>query len=250
MTTDPGHASQISPPPIPRGHSDVLRTKIELTCGDLGRALAELWRHPHPADRFPRFLVLLHQIMRASVPLMEEALHAARERMGRDPTAPLLASYLTTHIEEEADHDIWTLEDLKAAGFDPDAARAQAPTPELAAMVGAQYYWIRHHHPLALLGYIAILEGNPPAPAHIDGLQARSGLPECAFRTYRLHGGLDPAHRKELWRTLDALPLSGDLAALISISALHTARTLAACLDGLDAVALPPPLPVRRPTHD
>ena len=54
-------------------------------------------------------------------------------------------SYLGTHLEEEASHDIWTLEDLEAAGFDADAAAAQMPSPDLAAMVGAQYYWIRHH---------------------------------------------------------------------------------------------------------
>lgn len=227
------------PHSIQLSHSEVLRTKIQLTCGELGRALGDLWRHPDAADRYPRFLVLLHQIMRASVPLMQVALDGARERVGKDPTAPLLASYLSSHIEEEAHHDLWTLEDLESVGFEADAVRIQVPSPELASMVGAQYYWIQHHHPLALLGYIAILEGNPPAPAHIDRLMKRSGLPESAFRTYRLHGELDPSHREELWSTLDAMDLTSDLASLISISATHTGRSLAACLDGLDAVALP-----------
>jgi hypothetical protein len=221
-------------------NSAVLQTKIELTCGDLGRALGDLWRHPDPADRFPRFLILLHQIMRASVPLMEEAVGVARARIGKDPMAAPLLRYLSTHLEEEANHDLWTLEDLEAAGFDAAAAEAQMPSPDLAAMVGAQYYWIRHHHPLALLGYIAILEGNPPAAAHIDRIRSTSGLPEGAFRTYRLHGSLDPQHREELWHTLDAMPLGRDHAALIALSAFHTARTLAVCLDHLDAVALPP----------
>jgi len=235
----PPYSTTHSPIPSIRSNSKILRTKIELTCGDLGRALAALWQHPDPADRFPRFLVLLHQIMRASVPLMEEALLVGRERIGFDPTAAPLVAYLTTHLEEEVDHDIWTLEDLQAAGFDASVVWEQMPTPNLAAMVGAQYYWIRHHHPLALLGYIAILEGNPPSDSHINWLQRNSGLPEGTFRTYRLHGNLDPGHQQELWDMIDTLPLSSEQAALLALSAFHTARSLAACLDGLDAIALP-----------
>lgn len=221
-------------------NSEVLRAKIELTCGSLGCALDNLWSHPELPDRFPRFLVLLHQIMRASVPLMEFARDAALERRDSDPAAAGLAEYFAHHIDEERNHDVWTLEDLVAAGFDGEAVLAQLPPPALAAMVGSQYYWILHHHPAALLGYIAILEGNPPNQAHIDRLQAETGLPVAAFRTYRMHGRLDPHHRDELYRVIDELPLTPALAGLISTSATHTAQMLAWSLDGLDCIAHPP----------
>lgn len=220
-------------------HSAVLRTKIELTCGGLGRALGDLWRHPEPADRFPRFLVLLHQIMRASVPLMAAARDAAVALSGSDPAAAGLADYYARHIDEERDHDVWTLEDLVAAGYEAAAVLAQMPPPALAAMVGSQYYWVQHHHPAALLGYIAILEGNPPGQAHVERLQAATGLPAAAFRTYRMHGRLDPHHRDELYRAIDALPLSPAQAGLIATSAAHTAQMLAWSLDELDAIAHP-----------
>ena len=221
-------------------NSAILRTKIDIACGGLSTAFSELWQHPDLADRFPRFLVLLYQIMRASVPLMAEARRVAMEGLEQDPTASLLAAYLTEHIKEETNHDIWTLDDLESAGFDSSSLLDQISLPDVAGMIGAQYYWIRHHHPLAVLGYIAILEGSPPSSAHIDRIQRETGLPQNLFRTYRMHGDFDPHHRQELWSLIDRLPLSIDQASLMSISAFTTASMFATCLNNLNLLAPPP----------
>ena len=42
-------------------------------------------------------------------------------------------------------------------------SRIVAIVATAAALVGAQYYWIRHVHPVALLGYVMLLEGYPPS---------------------------------------------------------------------------------------
>jgi hypothetical protein len=221
-------------------NSAILRTKIAITSENLSTALTELWQHPDLGDRFPRFLVLLHQIMRASVPVMAEARRVAMEGLEDDPTAPLLAAYLTDHIEEEVNHDIWTVDDLESAGFDCSALLEQISLPDVAGMIGAQYYWIRHHHPLAVLGYLAILEGRPPNPTHIDRIQRETGLHQDIFRTYRMHGDFDPHHREELWALIDRLPLSPGQTSLMSISAFHTSHMFATCINNLDLVAPPP----------
>ena len=221
-------------------NSTILRTKIAITSGNLSTALTKLWQHPDLADRFPRFLVLLYQIMRASAPVMAEARRVAMEGLEDDPTAPLLAAYLTDHIEEEANHDIWTLEDLESAGFDSSALLEQISLPDVAGMIGAQYYWIRHHHPLAVLGYLAILEGRPPNPTNIDRIQRETGLHQDIFRTYRMHGDFDPHHREELWALIDRLPLSPSQTSLMTISAFHTSHMFASCINNLDALAPPP----------
>ena len=39
------------------------------------------------------------------------------------------------------------------------------PPPSVAGLVGSQYYWILHHHPVAFLGYVALMEGYPPTPS-------------------------------------------------------------------------------------
>jgi hypothetical protein len=42
--------------------------------------------------------------------------------------------------------------------IEPAQTLSIRPSANVAALVGAQYYWILHHHPVALLGYMATLE--------------------------------------------------------------------------------------------
>jgi hypothetical protein len=217
-------------------HSMVLRTKQPLMTLSLGDAFARFWGHPEPARVVPLLLLQLHQIMRASVPLLEAAQRRAHERAAEDPVCAGLCAYYQQHVEEERFHDEWMLEDLAAAGIGPAEALAKIPSPHLAAAVGAQYYWVLHHHPVALLGYMAVLEGHPPPADLLDEIQARSGLPPAALRTLRKHGQLDPDHGRELDRQLDALPLTPAHTTLMGLSMAHTASSLASALEEL----LPP----------
>jgi hypothetical protein len=191
------------------------------------------WTHPHIGKLVPDFLVLMHQIIRASLSLMNTAQVRAAQRRSHG-VSQLLAAYLTQHIEEERHHDEWLLEDLETAGMRRSDILKRMPLASVASLVGAQYYWIQHHDPVSLLGYMRVLEGNPPSPSHIDNLQRQSGLPASVFRTYRMHGELDPNHRRELDLFIDSLPLTKPQTRLVSISAAHTAQMLAECLKELE----------------
>lgn len=214
--------------------SQLMRRKMLLTSGPLHAAFNRLWEREDLDEVFPAFLVLLHQVMRASVPLMQTAADVARKSADTDPLSAALAAYFDKHVPEEADHDLWTLDDLEASGFVRQSVLDRTPLPDVASMAGSQYYWIHHHHPAMLLGYIAVLEGNPPEMAHIAELEKRTGLPTEAFRTYRFHSDVDPHHLHELDEAIDAMPLDRHMMGLIGISATHTAQTLAACIDRLD----------------
>jgi hypothetical protein len=96
------------------------------------------------------------------------------------------------------------------------------PSPGVAALVGAQYYWLRHHHPVAFLGFVGVMEGYPPTAELVDTLVARTGFPREAFSTFAEHGELDPGHRDHLDETLDALPLAPEHEAAIALSARAT----------------------------
>jgi heme oxygenase-like protein len=212
-------------------YSRVLRTKLEWMRRPLDAALARLWAESDQARAYPRFLIHLHQVIRASLPLMQAAHGRSLERASSDPLCAGLAEYFAVHIDEERDHDAWALEDLEAAGVGREAALACVPPAQTAALVGAQYYWIEHHHPVALLGYIFVLEDGPDdAERFLDELRVRSGFPDAAFRTLRHHGRLDREHRADLDRLVDRLPLERTHKDAIGVSLAHTAASLAECI--------------------
>lgn len=153
---------------------------------------------------------------------METALKSARAQPRSDQVAPLLAEYLARHIPEELHHDEWTLEDLEVLGRHRTEVLKRLPSPTTAAMVGAQYYLVLHVHPVALMGYLAVLEGEPPSVEDVEAVIAITGLPREAFRTYLEHARLDFNHRDDLDDMLDRMPLTRDQVELIAISAFQT----------------------------
>ena len=208
-----------------RSHSEVVRGKIGLLMPGFSALTSRLWTSPSVAELYPRYLRLLHTAIRATVPLMDLALERAEALAPTDPVAAGLTEYLAQHRREERGHDEWVREDLAAVGRDPDEVLRAMPGPAVANLVGAQYYWIRHHHPVCLLGHIAVLEGYPPSPALAEYLRERTGYPAAGFRTLHRHATLDVRHRDELLRVLDELPLRPEHHTAIGVSALHTLQT-------------------------
>lgn len=218
-----------------------LRRRIELVIGRLSESANRLWNSEQLATLYPRYLLTMHGIVRASVPLMERAEQLCIPRS--DALSRRLAAYLAQHIPEERGHERWIEEDLATLGAPDGIAWSNWPNHIVASLVGAQYYWINHAHPCALLGYIAVLEGYPVPVEIVRGLPARTGLPEAAFRALGRHAELDPGHCSEFDRFLDGLPLEPRELGLIGLSALTTVELSAQALDAVDhdpPVALTP----------
>jgi hypothetical protein len=213
--------------------SDGVRAKLALVQPLLSAASLRVLRHPRKTDLYPEYLLTMHGISRAAVPLMQAALRRVVELHSASPTAELFSDYLRGHIPEEHGHAEWVLEDLEVIGFDRALALRRMPPPTVASLVGAQYYWIEHVHPIALLGYLAIMEANPPSLEAVAELAAATGFPMAAFRSMRLHARLDIEHRKDLYRAMDRLPLDVWGERLVGVSALHTAELLIQVLTDL-----------------
>jgi hypothetical protein len=209
-----------------------LRAKIALVSAPLAAALGRIFAAPDDLHHaLVAHAILIHQITRASGPLMDAALRACRNCDGDHAAA--FAAYLERHIEEERNHDVWLLEDLESVGIARADVLSAAPRPSVAAMVGAQYYWIHHHDPVALIGYMLMLECNAPTPEILADLKRRSGLPERFFRTHRIHAELDPDHQSDLLELAVSLPLSPAQRQLIDDSIMHTLERMADCLADL-----------------
>jgi hypothetical protein len=158
--------------------------------------------------------------------MMEVACDVARSRSDSDPVAACVAEYLSRHIPEELHHDEWLLDDLEALGQKREEVLNRLPAPTAAALVGTQYYWIFYVHPVSLLGYLAVMEGEPPSAVFLERVVAKSGLPVRAFSTYFKHSYLDSQHRDDLYDALDRMPLNTQQAALLGISAIQTVHWL------------------------
>lgn len=212
------------------GRSALLRLKLELATDDYHSAASALWSHPKLRVLFPDYLYRIHSIIRASVPIMEAARDRAVELAREDEVCAALACYLVQHVPEERHHDDWLLDDLEMLGVSRASVWARQPSATVAALVGAQYYWIHHHHPVAVLGYIAVLEGTPPTEAHVHRVQQQTGLPADAFRTFIKHARLDPHHRDDLNDALDDMPISPSQEELVTVNAIETQHWLARSL--------------------
>ena len=207
-----------------------LRLKIELVLPELQAAGAALDSHPRLAELYPEYLFALHCMIRATVPVMQAALDRARALAAGDPVAAGVAAYLGDHVGEEMNHDDELLEDLEVLGVARTDVLRRPPSATIASLVGAQYYWIHHYHPVVLLGHIAVMEGYPPSNERVERLIAKTGYPRAAFRSLFTHADLDEGHREELDAVLDRLPLSPEQWTAVGVNALHTVHQAAAAL--------------------
>lgn len=207
-------------------HSALLRQKIRLVSPCTSENSPSLLTHPRLRECYAEFLAVLYSAIRANVTLMQAARDCARPRSAADRVAADLADYLDHHIAEEMHHDEWLLEDLEVLGFSRAAVCRRIPPLDVACLIGAQLYWIQFVHPVAILGYIAVLEGDPTPEAAVEKAMANSGLPPEAFRTILIHSRLDPHHRDDFNAMLDQLPLAPEHSTLIGVSAFHTACTI------------------------
>ncbi len=214
-------------------NSERLKARLDLLVAPAAAASDALWGHPRLVELVPELLVMLHHTVRASVPLMEAGRDRALRLADHDAVAAQLAAYLGAHIPEERDHDLWLLADLAAIGVPRAEVLRLVPPPTVAALVGSQYYWILHAHPVALLGYIAVLEGYPASAARLARVIARTGLPRAAFRTLLEHADLDREHRHEVFRVLDRMPLTLGHAELTAVSGCTTLHLLTRALEEL-----------------
>ena len=194
--------------------------------GGLTRASAAIWNHPRFPELLPDFLCALHAGMRATEHSLRITAECAQARAASDPVAAGIADYLARHAIEERQHDDWLLEDIEVLGLSRAEVLSRIPLPSVAALVGSQYYWAYHYHPVAFMGYIAVLEGRPPVKEYLEQVIARTGLPRAAFRTYFLHSTLDIHHVREFEETLNRLPLGPEHISVMGVSAITTVDLL------------------------
>jgi hypothetical protein len=206
------------------GPSARLSRKLDLVLPAYGTPGRLLLEHPRARSLCPEYLAVGAYVALVMVPLMEAALDRARVLAPADPVAARLAAYLERHIPEEMHGDepgADLLGDLAVLGVDTDELRVRSLPERIAALIGTQFFRIRHGHPVSVLGFLW-LEAFPPDVAAVEQLIETTGLPRDGFRQLVLHSEVDLRHGRELRDVLDSLPLARWQEELVGLSALET----------------------------
>jgi pyrroloquinoline quinone (PQQ) biosynthesis protein C len=152
-------------------------------------------------SRYIAFLREAYHHVKHTVPL----LMACGSRLGDERAT--LRDAITEYIAEETGHDAWILDDLRASGDDPEAARRAQPAPATELMVAYVYDYIARVNPAGFLGMVHVLEGtsNAIATRAADVIARALSLPSAAFTYLTSHGALDQEHVRFLERTVNGL---------------------------------------------
>ncbi|MCL5263115.1 MAG: iron-containing redox enzyme family protein [Acidobacteria bacterium] len=202
-------------------NSQRLRTILSLAQTRLTTLIHDVWFHPRLDVLYPEFLFATYGVTTASAPAMRLAARCCAPAACGDPLNQWLSDYYLEHAAEEESHGEWLLADLASLGVARERVLKRLPYPSVAALVGSQYYWMQHVHPIAYLGYIAVIE----EPAQIDFLRKvseRTGIPLASMSCHIRHAELDPEHVAAFDANLDSLPLTPELRDLITVSAITT----------------------------
>lgn len=160
--------------------------------------LTEAWHHV-------RHTVPLLRAMKAALP----------------PRHAWLQPALDEYIAEEAGHDEWILDDIRACGGDAEAVRRSRPSHATEVMVAYAYDTIARGNPLGFFGMVHVLEGTSVSLALMaaDAIQKPLALPDAAFSYLRSHGTLDQEHTAHFELLMDQIEDVADQAAIV-----HAAR--------------------------
>ena len=194
---------------------------------DLGEEVDRFWNHPDFPEIFKTYLRHNHSVIRATVPLLKTAAESCKSpQYSKDPVAQGMIHYLEQHAIEETGHDEWILDDAEVMGMDRQHLLNFEPSQVASHIVGSQYYWILHHHPVSMLGYIAVMEGYPSSPEFFKSVAIRNKLPEKAVSSFVYHSKIDPVHKNDLDNLIDGLPLEEKHMSWMGLSALRTIQYL------------------------
>jgi pyrroloquinoline quinone (PQQ) biosynthesis protein C len=155
-------------------------------------------------ERYSKLLMELYHVVWHFNPVCA----AAASRMG-DPaheTLQPLRHFLYEHMQEEAGHETWVLNDLDALGVTNADAKDYTPSVHALALAGYNYWSAERRHPCSALGMLYALEvissvyGGPFASAIRESLllDGDHGVTFIAS-----HASLDAQHMAELRQVLN-----------------------------------------------
>ena len=168
-------------------------------------------------ETYVAYLAQAYHHVRHTVPLMQ----LTHGRLQGDHARYKAA--LDEYIAEETGHEQWILNDIRAAGGDPDETVRNGPNAATEVMVAYAYDYVSRVEPMGFFGMVFVLESVSIQLASLgaDAVRGSLGLPQSAFTYLVSHGALDQDHIAFLKGLLDGVEASADREAIT-----HMARRM------------------------
>tara|TARA_R110000764_G_scaffold82989_3_gene163412 strand:+ start:63 stop:746 length:684 start_codon:yes stop_codon:yes gene_type:complete len=168
-------------------------------------------------ETYVAYLAQAYHHVRHTVPLMQVTKGQLSDDHARYRTA------LDDYIAEETGHEQWILNDIRAAGGDPEETVRNGPAAATEIMVAYAYDYVSRVTPMGFFGMVFVLESVSIQLASLgaDAVRGSLGLPQGAFTYLVSHGALDQDHIAFLKGLLDGVEEAGDRAAIT-----HMARRM------------------------
>jgi hypothetical protein len=197
--------SPFAKPMIGPGSVATTRNLLEAAARAGWAAARGLVEPPLTAARWAYRLCSFYQTTHATPPLMREA----ARRFAKDGRATL-AQWAETKAREEQGHDALALRDLRALGYDAEAAVRAVVPPRAAALVSYFERLVHAEDPVGCVGYAYALErmALEVDEAYIARVEATLRPGARATRCLRVHSaeGSDRRHVAETIEVVAALP--------------------------------------------
>jgi len=197
-----------------------LKAKLNLAGEPLRGRLASFWGHARFKELYPQLLRELFVVSRGGIPLMEAVRDEALRR--EDAASRRVADYLQKHVAEERGHCEWVLDDLEALGFDRGEEGRRRLSFHAASLLGCAYTWSFEVHPAAILGFLAVFEGDPMTVPFLESVIERQGMSKKAFGFYLDHARIDPQHSADIHGLIDEVAADAALEETITLCAMQT----------------------------
>ncbi|MCJ8267859.1 MAG: iron-containing redox enzyme family protein [Psychrosphaera sp.] len=188
--------------PVTNCHK-VLRSLIDMLIPGTSQKASQILNKDLTRETYIDYLIDLYHMVVAVVPQMQAAIDTLKKEDNPD-NLPFI-DYLEHHLEEEAGHDLWILDDLKNLGVARETVFAKTPKQETLNMVGALYYRIIHMDPTAILGYMAVGETYPISNSILDTMKKAANLDENQVYALRQHALIDVDHSAEFYEFISSV---------------------------------------------
>ncbi|WP_433662264.1 iron-containing redox enzyme family protein [Nocardia sp. CA-128927] len=132
-------------------------------------------------------------------------LSLAGARLGDDYRG--LRDWFFEQVQEENNHDLFCIKDLRTYGEDPERVLAEPPKPGAWGLVAQNYYMATYGNPLGILGVASLTEGLGAGVGAVfaEVLVEKYGMQRSQVTFIHSHAGFDAKHIEDVKNAVNNL---------------------------------------------